>query len=141
MDQNLPVTTPEPKPTPEPSPEYKTEYTSEPVLDPIVESKPVLAPEPVKSFATGIISLVLGLITWVVALFWVLLDINFFLAMAIAFLSAVLAVFFSAKAKKDNPGSKSGKAGRFLGWLYIIASLAIVIGALLGITALTNLIF
>jgi hypothetical protein len=127
MDQNLPVTTPEPEPTPEP------------VLEPIVESKPVLAPEPVKSFTSGIISLVLGLITWVVSLFSGLLDINFWFAGVIAFLSAVLAIFFGAKAKKQDPASKAGKAGRFLGWLYVIALLAIVVGLILGVTAIVGL--
>lgn len=119
MDQNLPVTTPEPEPTPEPT--------------------PVLAPEPVKSFTSGIISLVLGLITWVVSLFSGLLDINFWFAGVIAFLSAVLAIFFGAKAKKQDPASKAGKAGRFLGWLYVIALLAIVVGLILGVTAIVGL--
>lgn len=141
MDQNLSSTTPEPEPTPEPVFEPIVEPRAVLAPEPLVESKPVLAPEPVKTFTSGIISLVLGLITWVVTFFWGLLDINFFLAMAIAFLSAVLAIFFGARAKRENPASKAGKTGRFLGWLYVIALLAIVIGALLGITALTNLIF
>jgi hypothetical protein len=123
MDQNLPVATPEPEPKPEP----------------IVEPKPVLAPEPVKSFTSGIISLVLGLLTWVVALFSGLLDISFLLAGIISFVSAILAIFFGARAKKENPGSKAGKAGRFLGWLYIIALLAIVIGLILGVSAIVGL--
>jgi hypothetical protein len=127
MDQNLPVTTPEPEPTPEP------------VVEPIVESKADLTPEPVKSFTSGIISLVLGLITWVVSLFSGLLDINFWFAGVIAFLSAVLAIFFGAKAKKQNPASKAGKAGRFLGWLYVIALLALVVGLILGVTAIVGL--
>jgi len=133
MDQNLPVTTPEPEPTPEP------EYTPEPTYEPIVESKPDFTPEPVKPFTSGIISLVLGLITWVVTFFRGALDISFLLAGIIAFISAVLAIFFGAKARRQNAASMTGKIGRFLGWLYVIALLAIVVGLILGISAIAGL--
>lgn len=151
MDQNLPVKNPEQEPNPEITPEPVFEPrtvlapervivpSSVPAQDSMVESKPVLAPEPVKTYTSGIISLVLGLITWVVSLFSGLLDINFWFAGAIAFLSAVLAIFFGAKAKRQDRTSKSGKVGRFLGWLYIIALLAIIVGLILGVSAIVGL--
>ena len=88
MDQNLPVKNPEQEPNPEITPEPVFEPrtvlapervivpSSVPAQDSMVESKPVLAPEPVKTYTSGIISLVLGLITWVVSLFSGLLDIK-----------------------------------------------------------------
>ena len=117
MDQNAPLTTPEP--TPEPTPEIKPEPTT------------VLTSEPVKSFTSGIISLVLGVLTWVIAIFRGLLDISFLLGGIIAFIAAILAIFFGAKAKKENSTSKAGKVGRILGWLYlgliILAILATIV--------------
>lgn len=151
MDQNLSSTTPEPEPMPEFKPEPTFEpravlvpervVVSEPVpaQKPIVESKPALAPEPVKTFSSGIISLTLGLITWVFTFFSGLLDINFFFAGIIAFISAILAIFFGARAKRENPASTAGKVGRFLGWLYIIAGLAIIVGLILGVSAIVGL--
>jgi len=125
MDQNAPLTTPEP--APEPTPEIKPEPTT------------VLTSEPVKSFTSGIISLVLGVLTWVIAIFGGLLDISFLLGGFIAFAAAILAIFFGVRAKRENSASKAGKAGRFLGWLYVIALLAIVIGLILGVSAIVSL--
>jgi len=123
MDQNAPLTTPEPTP----------EITPEPKAEIIADKKPVA------SFTSGIISLVLGILTWVIAIFRGLLDISFLLGGIIAFAAAILAIFFGAKAKRENSASKAGKAGRFLGWLYVIAILAIVIGLMLGVSAIVSL--
>jgi hypothetical protein len=123
MDQNAPITTPEP--TPEPVVEPKTELVPE--------------PKPVSTYTSGIISLVLGVLTWVVAIFRGLLNISFLLGGIIAFAAAILAIFFGAKAKRENSASNAGKAGRFLGWLYVIAILAIVIGLILGVSAIVSL--
>ena len=124
MDQNAPIT-----PAPEPKPE------------PIVETKTEVVPEKTQALPTanGMISLILGVLTWVVAIFRGLLDISFLLGGIIAFIAAILAIFFGARAKKENSASKAGKAGRFLGWLYVIALLAIVIGLMLGVSAIVSL--
>jgi uncharacterized membrane protein len=106
---------------------------------------PITTPEPerIGSSPNGMVSLVAGLASWVIFFFNWLIKLPWFLAGLIALVAAILAIVFGTKAKRENPGSRAGKAGRVLGWLYIIGLvLAIVLGIaglVLGISALSGL--
>lgn len=124
MDQNAPITTPEP--TPEPIVEPKTELVPE--------------PKPVVSSTNGIISLVTGILTWVIFFFRGTFNISVILAGVIAFISAVLAIFFGARAKRENRASIAGKIGQILGWIYIVGGILVILAIVLGISAIAGLI-
>ncbi len=111
MDQNAPITTPEPAP--------KSGSTS------------------------GIISLVTGILAWVLTIIFRILDLPTWIAGILAFVSAILAIVYGGKAKREDPSNRAGKTGKLLGWLYIILIILgivlLVAGLVLGISALAGL--
>ena len=111
MDQNAPITTPEPQP--------KT------------------------GSMNGIVSLVTGVLAWVLTIIFKILSLPTWIAGILAFVSAILAIVYGNKALREDKTNRSGKAGRTLGWFYIILLILgvvlIVLGLVLGISALAGL--
>lgn len=106
-----------------------------------------LTPAPIEEKQKFTLAPVISLLTGVLA--HIVLTYSFFAQMKVwvgallGFLSALVAVISGARAKKAAPKSTAGKIGRFLGWLYIIGAIVLVIlfivGIVLGVSLLSGI--
>ena len=120
MDQNAPIT---------PAPEQKPE--------PVIE-------KPAQKFTLApTISLLTGILAHGLLVYSFFAQMKVWVGALLGFISALVAVISGARAKKLAPKSGAGKVGRFLGWLYIIGAVLLVIvvvlvliGVLGGLTSL-----
>lgn len=107
------------------------------------QNGPVLTSEPTPKSANGLISLVTGILAWVLSIIFRLMDLPMWIAGILAFVAAILAIVFGNKAKREDPANKAGKTGKLLGWLYLIGIILVVVllvlGLALGISALSGL--
>jgi len=109
------------------------------------QNAPITTPEPVPGSAStnGTISLVTGILAWVLTIIFRILDLPTWIAGILAFVSAILAIVFGSKAKREDPSNRAGKTGKLLGWLYIILIILgivlLVAGLILGVSALAGL--
>lgn len=101
MDQNAPLTTPEPEPTP-------------------VQEKKKLSLAPIISLLTGFLSHILLIYSFFA-------DMKVWAGALLGLISALVAVVTGRRAKKEAPKSFAGKLGRFLGWLYILGAVILVV--------------
>ncbi len=106
--------------------------------------KTTVSIQAIVSFATGILS-------YLLIFFHSLIDMGFILALILAPVTAVIAIITGHRAKKqirhadtNMRGTKLASIGLFLGYLYIILAVLVLILALLGlgglITALRSLL-
>lgn len=100
MDQNAPI-------TPEP-------VTTAPMQE---KQKFTLAPT---------ISLLTGFLAHILLTYSFFADMKVWVGALLGFISALVAVFSGARAKKTAPKSLAGKIGRFLGWLYILGAIILI---------------
>jgi amino acid permease len=101
-------------------------------------------PNPKSSFSIhALLSIVTGILSYLLIFFHSLIDMGFIVAVILAPISAVIAIFTGHKAKRKIRhsegtirGSKLAGVGLFLGYLYIIVAVLFVILALLGLGGL-----
>jgi hypothetical protein len=109
------------------------------------QNSPITTSEPVQKSGSvnGIISLVTGILAWILTIIFMILDFPTWIAGILAFISAILAIVYGNKAKREDKTNRAGKTGRTLGWLYIILGIVgvilLVLGLVLGISALAGL--
>jgi hypothetical protein len=99
----------------------------------------------------AIVSFVTGILSYLLIFFHSLIDMGFILALILAPITAVIAIITGHRAKKqirhadtNMRGTKLASIGLFLGYLYVILAVLVLILALLGlgglITALRSLL-
>lgn len=101
-------------------------------------------PTPKTSFSIqAIISVVTGILSYLLIFFHSLINMGWIVAVILAPISAVIAIFTGHKAKRkirqsDGTirGSKLAGVGLFLGYLYVIVAVLVLILALLGLGGL-----
>ena len=96
-----------------------------------------------KVSSSAIVSLATGIFSWLVLFFHGAVDISLIPALIIAPISALLAVIFGSRAKRqirDGGGAVTGKgmanAGLILGWIYLIVGIILIVLVALGLTAI-----
>jgi amino acid permease len=101
-------------------------------------------PSPKKTTSIqAIFSFITGILAYLILFFHSLINMGFILAIILAPISAVIAIFTGHKAKKrirhsDGTvrGSKIAGIGLFLGYLFIIVTILVLILALIGLGGL-----
>jgi len=103
-------------------------------------------PKPKASVSiSAIVSFISGIITYLMLFFHSLIDINFIVAIIVSPVLAMLAVFTGHKAKKQirnavgiMHGKKLANIGLFLGYLFLILGILVLILAFLGLGGLVS---
>ncbi len=114
-------------------------------LVPLQENEPKEIQEPVNKVNTpALVSMIGGILTFLWLPITSLLNISGWLAVVLSPISALVAVIAGARAKKnirlsqgELSGRKMANAGLWLGWIFIIGTLLLII---LGFTVLGGLI-
>ena len=114
-------------------------------LVPQQENEPKEIQEPVKKVNTpALVSMIGGILTFLWLPITSLLNTSGWLAVVLSPISALVAVIAGARAKRnirqsqgELPGRKMANAGLWLGWIFIIGTILLII---LGFTVLGGLI-
>lgn len=141
MDQNAPMQTPDPnpedvlreqvvKPAEEVIDVSPVDRLIEEVREPEKKKEEVIKAEPVegkkKTTLAPVISILTGIFAHGLFIYLSVLEKRFFVGALLGLVSALLAVIYGARAKKERKGSALGAIGRFLGWIYLIGVILII---------------
>ncbi len=141
MDQNAPMQTPEPnpedvlreqvvKPAEEVIDVSPVDRLIEEVREPEKKKEEVIKAEPVegkkKTTLAPVISILTGIFAHGLLFYSFFAEMKVWVGALLGLVSALLAVIYGARAKKERKGSPLGMIGRFLGWIYILGVVAVV---------------
>ena len=142
MDQNAPLQTPEPKPEDilreqvmKPAEEVidvsPVDRLIEEVREPKKKKEEAVTADPVdakkKTTLAPVISILTGIFAHGLLFYSFFADMKVWAGALLGLVSALLAVIYGARAKKERKGSALGAIGRFLGWIYLIGVLVLII--------------